>query len=159
MDVFLYHEGLQALGEKLKPEQDNETIKDIVWCLSNIVAGSENHRVMFMNEETILQKVIDLLNYKVWIVQREAIFVITNLVVSAENNDLIYHLATTDDYKVLQLLTKCLEASEKDHETCSELLQTFDKIFSLDKDYQIPLEQQFSYKFEDYGGLNILEEL
>ena len=114
---------------------------------------------MFMNEETILQKVIDLLNYKVWIVQREAIFVITNLVVSAENNDLIYHLATTDDYKVLQLLTKCLEASEKDHETCSELLQTFDKIFSLDKDYQIPLEQQFSYKFEDYGGLNILEEL
>lgn len=46
-----------------------------------------------------------------------------------------------------------------DQEVCKELLQMFDKVFAIEKMYQIPENQQFSYKFEEFGGVETLEEL
>ena len=118
----------------MRPEQDNETLKDILWCLSNIVAGTENQQMAVLNEEETLNKVIDLLQFDVWLVRREAIFIISNLIQTADSNhELIFHLTSSQDFKVLQSLTKCLEQSEKDNEVCEELLLTFDRILMLDK--------------------------
>lgn len=94
-----------------------------------------------VNETGTFTKVIDLLDYHIWLVRREAIFVITNLITSAENNEeVLFHITSTDDFKVFKSLTKCLQASEKDNEVCEELLQAFDRILTFDKQYQIPLE-------------------
>ena len=98
-----------------------------------------------------------------WIVRREAIMVITNLIYVTEPNNVdeqtTYQICTSEDYKLLQILVKCLGVSEKDQEVCEELLHTFHRILTLDKIYSIPEEKTFSYKFEELDGLNILEEL
>lgn len=100
-----------------------------------------------------------MLSYDIWYVRREAIFVLTNIFNTTESQEIILGLCYQDDYQIMRLLVKCLEVSKQDKEVCQELLQAFDKVLGLDKQYSIPVEQQFAYKFEELGGLAILEDL
>lgn len=134
-------------------------MKDVLWTLTNIAAGTAEQQQALISSNDIVQKLVAFLSYDIWAVRREAIFVFTNIFNTTENSDITFGLNYQDDYEIMKLLVKCLEVSAKDREVCQELLQAFDKVLALDKQYTIPQDQQFSYKFEELGGVNILEEL
>ena len=67
------------MNEQLYPNQNPEIIKDILWCFTNIAAGTPEQIGALIGADQIFDKVIALLSFNIWKVRREAVFVFTNI--------------------------------------------------------------------------------
>ena len=90
-------------------------------------------------------------------VRKEACWVITNLVTTAENIDFKMMVAAYDDYKVLALFTKCLK--NIDLKLTLQIVEALDHLFQLDRCYDLPQVKTVLYQFELAGGIDVIEDL
>lgn len=67
-------------------------MKECMWGLSNITAGSEGQIAAFLNEEELVNKVYMLANSTNIQIRREALFIFTNLILTTQNPDVRFNL-------------------------------------------------------------------
>lgn len=85
IDVFLFHGGLSALNDLLSRDLPTKNLKELLWCLSNITAGTEEQISAVLNEQECMERVFKIMDSEIKEVAREAIYVVTNLVTTTSN--------------------------------------------------------------------------
>ncbi len=90
-------------------------------------------------------------------IQRESAIVITNMIITAKDKDIIYQMLVHDEFKIFKILVSLLNS--KDDILLKELLSSLNVILKLDFQFHEELEMQFQYNFQIKGGLELLEKL
>ena len=90
-------------------------------------------------------------------IQRESAIVITNMIITAKDKDIIYRMLVYDEFKIFKILVSLLNS--KDDILLKELLSSLNVILKLDFQFHEELEMQFQYNFQINGGLEHLEKL
>jgi len=110
-------------------------MKEILWALSNISAGNDNHIKSIIVQEGLIDKIKKLMQVDNWTLRRESTFVICNAITTVEDHSILYGLMMDNDYEILKLMIDCLKfANQKDDsEILMELLGAFDATLFLDK--------------------------
>jgi hypothetical protein len=103
IDIFLFEGGLNALNSILVESQSIQILKEILWSCSNITAGTEQQIQIFLNHNEILTKVFLLCNSTNLALKREAIYVITNIFTTSQDQNQNYNLAMHDGMKVVAM--------------------------------------------------------
>jgi len=80
---------LTGLTKVLNDQTPNAILQEVMWTLSNIAAGGDDHIRAILQCEDLLQKVLILLCSNSPMVQREASYVITNIITTTEDRNVI----------------------------------------------------------------------
>ena len=81
----------------------------------------------------------------------------TNIITTVQDQNLIIHVATFSESRLIKLLANALKI--QNHDLLIEILESLKIIFGLDKIFQLSDTDKMSYKFEVSGGLDNLENL
>lgn len=63
-------------------------MKECIWALSNITAGTENQIAAFLNDQELVNKVFLLANSTNVQIRREALYIFTNLLLTTQINEI-----------------------------------------------------------------------
>mmetsp|Transcript_2123 Transcript_2123/g.3748 ORF Transcript_2123/g.3748 Transcript_2123/m.3748 type:complete len:104 (-) Transcript_2123:651-962(-) len=64
-DLFLFHGGLDRINEMFSRQLDQTTLRELIWCCSNITADSDEHIKIFLDHQELLDKMYFLLNHQI----------------------------------------------------------------------------------------------
>jgi len=112
IDLFLFHGGLSAFNHLMTTDQSIQKMKELLWSCSNITAGTEQEIITFINHKDILDKILLLMNSSNIQVRREAVYVITNILTTMQNQTSNYNLANYDNRKILGLFVQGLKIND-----------------------------------------------
>lgn len=85
-------------------------IKESLWGISNITAGTLSHIAAFLNEEMLLNRVLVLMTHSNQSVKTEAIYVVCNFINSPSiESDWLRQLFEKRGFQIVQPLCKALE--------------------------------------------------
>ena len=103
IDLCLFHGTLEAFDNLLYADnKNNQQIKEIMWCLSNITAGSEQHIHAFLSYKDLVTKVFQLMqNDFCYDLRRESMLVITNLLTTINDTQYHMHVFTLNDNQII----------------------------------------------------------
>ena len=107
IDLVLFHQGLDPLSMFLDLNDTDEynikRIKEALWCLSNITAGSEDQIKSFLEHESIMEKVFRLMLSKTMEIRREATITITNLLTISENTSIHRYVTEFKNFEIISI--------------------------------------------------------
>lgn len=132
-------------------------LREILWCLSNITAGTNFQIRKFLENESLVCKVYQCMNSSSAApIQREAAYVICNLINSTDQAELHHHVVSLEDYLLLDLFAGLLKCN--DPKVILEILEAIYILLCLD--VMTPLEgtDKISYKLEKVKIVDIIEE-
>ena len=147
IDLFIFHQGLQTFNKMMVVDQQLQLMKECMWGLSNITAGSENQIAAFLAEEELVNKVYMLANSTNIQIRREALFIFTNLILTTQMPDVRMNLVARQDYLLLKLFVQGL-TTINDQNIILEILLAMDPVLALDKTFNLTESNSISYKFE-----------
>lgn len=156
-DLILFHGLLDSLGRLINTSLSFKNLKTLLWCLSNITAGTKNQIMEVLRNETIVQRVFVLMDYSNREIVREALYVLTNLIYSCEDSSAILSVVYFEEFQLFRVFVKVLKVM--DVGVIMEILSCLDILFKLDKELKLSGSQQMAYKFEELGGVEVLDEL
>ena len=82
-DSFVFNGGLKACTQLLAQDTPELVIKEVLWMLSNLTAGSDSHIRAFLNDQVLVNKCIECFGSDSGEIRREAIYIFTNLVTTS----------------------------------------------------------------------------
>jgi len=86
-------------------------MKEILWALSNIAAGSDNHIKSIIVLDGLLEKIKGLMQIDNWNLKRESTFVICNVITTVEDTNTLYGFMMDNNYETLRLMVECLKCA------------------------------------------------
>lgn len=111
IDYFIFHGGVDAIVQMIKSGQN---LKYGFWCLSNIAAGIDTHKESLLLAEGLAVIFTYMTDEHPNDIRKEACWVVTNFLSTAEKIDLKMKVASFHKYKVISLLIKCLKSIDND---------------------------------------------
>ena len=60
IDLLLYNGLLDKFEKMLHDHQDQLIFKEVIWCLGNLTAGSEEHQKSFLSNKNLVEKIFML---------------------------------------------------------------------------------------------------
>jgi hypothetical protein len=130
IDVFVKSQGIQALEGNLFFQNDKNTIQQTLWALSNIGAGTDTHIQSLISNNQVICKLMSMMESFYHSISRESTIVITNMIVSAIDKEIIYNLLVQNEFKMFKILVYLLKIN--DNVLLKELLSSMNVIFKLD---------------------------
>ena len=134
-----------------------QIVKECLWAFSNITAGSEDHIRMFLSCETLVEKILQMMNSLSNEIKREAILTFTNLIATTQNTQVLIHVSNLHEGQFIQYLVAGLR--QADSNLIIEVLQAFNELLKLDKVTQGPVHEKIGYRMEIAGALDEIENL
>jgi hypothetical protein len=104
IDVFVKSQGIQALEGNLFFQNDKNTIQQTLWALSNIGAGTDTHIQSLISNNQVICKLMSMMESFYHSISRESTIVITNMIVSAIDKEIIYNLLVQNEFKMFKIL-------------------------------------------------------
>jgi hypothetical protein len=130
IEVFVKSQGIQALEGNLFFQNDKNTIQQTLWALSNIGAGTDTHIQSLISNNQVICKLMSMMESFYHSISRESTIVITNMIVSAIDKEIIYNLLVQNEFKMFKILVYLLKIN--DNVLLKELLSSMNVIFKLD---------------------------
>lgn len=130
IDVFLKSQGIQALEGNLFFQNDKNTILQTLWALSNIGAGTDTHIQSLISNNQVICKLMSMMESFYLSISRESTIVITNMIVSAIDKEIIYNMLVQNEFKMFKILVYLLK--KNDNVLLKELLSSMNVILKLD---------------------------
>ena len=164
IDYFLAVDGLATLDELLSELANKKICKVICFALSQIAAGTYDHRQQLMEQESLMDKVMILVGKQdrnLWI---EAVKVLTNFItVETDPERLMNFIYPSqekyDELNITQQLAKSIDKAKDDSsDILVEILEAIHASLQLDVFFQVEQrDKQVSYHFEMANGPSYLE--
>lgn len=132
IDLFIFHQGLPTFNKMMVVDQQLQLMKECMWGISNITAGSEGQIAAFLNEDELVNKVYMLANSANIQIRREALFIFTNLILTTQVPDVRMNLVMRQDFLLLKLFVQGL-TTINDSNIILEILLAMDPLLALDK--------------------------
>lgn len=110
-----------------------ELVKLSLFGLSNIAADSVYSATMILTEDSLVYRLLFLLNHKTWPIRRECAFVFVNSINGADEQELRkFHTAYSKDYisRLLSFLDSL--ADVQDASLIKDLLRAFSRLLNMD---------------------------
>lgn len=123
--------------------------KETVWLLSNIAAGTHFQIDELFKQEGLVERVVQMAGDDKWEVRREAIWFVANIFTTGTD----FHLRTLVQKNGFNAIANALDV--KDAKIVDVALEATEKILDVGQ----KLNLNFSHVFDEYGGLDKLEEL
>ena len=117
--------------------------------MSNIAAGTHDQIDQLFKEEGLVERVVQMACDDKWEVRREAIWFVANIFTTGTD----YHLRSLVQKEGFSAIATALDV--KDAKIVDVALEATDKIL----DVGLKLNLNYSHVFDEYGGLDKLEEL
>ena len=130
IDVFVKSQGIQALEGNLFFQNDKNTILQTLWALSNIGAGTDTHIQSLISNNQVICKLLSMMESFYLSISRESTIVITNMIVSAIDKEIIYNMLVQNEFKMFKILVSLLK--KNDNVLLKELLSSMNVILKLD---------------------------
>ena len=130
IDVFVKSQGIQALEGNLFFQNDKNTILQTLWALSNIGAGTDTHIQSLISNNQVICKLMSMMESFYLSISRESTIVITNMIVSAIDKEIIYNMLVQNEFKMFKILVYLLK--KNDNVLLKELLSSMNVILKLD---------------------------
>ena len=130
IDVFVKSQGIQALEGNLFFQNDKNTILQTLWALSNIGAGTDAHIQSLISNNQVICKLMSMMESFYLSISRESTIVITNMIVSAIDKEIIYNMLVQNEFKMFKILVSLLK--KNDNVLLKELLSSMNVILKLD---------------------------
>ena len=130
IDVFVKSQGIQALEGNLYLQNDKNTILQTLWALSNIGAGTDAHIQSLISNNQVICKLMSMMESFYLSISRESTIVITNMIVSAIDKEIIYNMLVQNEFKMFKILVYLLK--KNDNVLLKELLSSMNVILKLD---------------------------
>ena len=98
-------------------------LKDVLWALSNITAGTENQIREFASDQSRFKVIFELMEDINPEVVREATYIITNLLTTVQEcHQLIYNVATCNEGCLIKAIVNGLKIDQTNEAYLTEIL-------------------------------------
>lgn len=158
IDIGLANDVLYCFNELLM-SPSTMIIRESLWGLSNITAGTEQQAAAFLAEEDLYRKVINFMSHSHSQLRGEALWTISNLVTTVDSS-LLKQLFEKEN---TQLVKPLCEALFKDHDVklTKNILSAVQKLLNLDEQYKDCFVgyDSISSTIEQVQGFDMIEKL
>ena len=132
IDTAILEGVLPNLLQLLFSSLDQESIKIILFGLSNITGGTHEHVFAFIIEELLVQRVLTLTRNPSYVIKTEAVYVINNAIQCADEVTLVRFITEFSQDLIDSLCSIIGESKPTDTEIIRETLVSLNKMLSLD---------------------------
>lgn len=154
--------GYLEIINKLLGSSSSNLLKEVLWSLSNITAGTQSQVQAFLRYTQLFERIVILMKFPQDNVCDEAIWTMANALQNAEVSCLkqVYNFNRSDLlYELVKAGEKCLKNSNMSLLTL--LLKSYTTLLQLDEKYpeEFSADKSIDFDFEAAGGFDFVGKL
>jgi hypothetical protein len=89
VDIFIYNGGINALASHFNDQTSIQKMKEVLWAISNISAGTNDQIRYLIKEEELISNLLKLIDCNSQSIKREVTVVFTNLFTTCTEQEII----------------------------------------------------------------------
>ena len=141
VDKAIMEDILPRLLSALKNNQSKQAVRNILWCLSNLIGGSSSHVAAFMAHEELVAEVFQCAKAETVVVCGEAMWTICNAIRGSESSLRLFFEEHQDEL-IFALCEGLNNPRLTDPQLIVAMIQATDRLLCLDLDDTQELHDQ-----------------